>query len=311
MPADREQGKCRKHPELRQHTAMDADTGKGALEREDVRRRFDRAAARFHEADFVHRHAAAGLFDRLSPIVLEVERILDAGSAAGAGSRALAERFRKSRIVSLDLSLEMLKQARASRSRFARITELQADADRLPLASGSIDLVFCNMLMPWNDEHPRFFAEVCRVLKKDGLFAFSTLGPDSFRELRDAWHDVDGDDHVNFFPDMHDIGDQLVRAGLKDPVVDVDYLTVTYRSCAALFRDLAAAGARNSLRRRRRTLTGKQRFREMEQRLERMFEGGSLPLRLELVFGHAWGSGPPATPGEYRLNVEDIGRRRR
>ncbi|HEX2139480.1 MAG TPA: methyltransferase domain-containing protein [Woeseiaceae bacterium] len=284
------------------------------MNRRDVRRRFDAAAAGFDGADFVHRHAATGLFERLSPMVLDVERILDAGSATGAASRYLARSWRKSRVISLDLSFSMLDAARKNRSRFARISEVQADAQQLPIGDGCIDLVFANMLLPWSIDAAGFLAEVRRVLRKDGVFAFSTFGPDSLREVREAWAEADDDEHVNAFPDMHDIGDQAVRAGLRDPVLDVDYLTVTYRSSNALFRDLTAAGARNCLQRRRRTLTGKQRFARMCEALDRNFRDGALPLRLELVFGHAFGSGPVPAAGagyEYRLDVRDIGRRRR
>ena len=290
------------------------DRRPGTLNRRDVRRRFDIAAAGFEGADFVHRHAAAGLLERLAPMTLAVEHVLDAGSGTGATSRALANTWRRSRIVSLDLSMGMLRMARASRSRFARISELQADAAQLPLADGSVDLVFANMLLPWSIDPPGFFAEVRRVLRKEGLFAFSTLGPDSLLELREAWAEVDADEHVNAFADMHDIGDLVTRSGLRDPVLDVDWLTVTYRSSDALFGDLTAAGARNCLRQRRRTLTGKRRFACMREALERRFGEAGLPLRLELVFGHAWGSGPAPASGEGReflLDVADIGRRRR
>lgn len=279
-----------------------------------MRRRFDRAAAGFANADFVHRQAAAGLLERLVPMTLTVERVLDAGSAAGAASRALAKSWRKARVISLDLSMDMLRAARASRPRFARISELQADVTQLPLADNCIDLVFANMLLPWSIDPAGFFGEVRRVLRKEGLFAFSTLGPDSLRELREAWAEVDAGEHVNAFPDMHDIGDLAVRSGLRDPVVDVDYLTVSYRSSEALMRDLTAAGARNSLAGRHPALTGKKRFARMRAALERRFGDAGLPLRLELVFGHAWGSGPAPAAGqdrEYRLDVTAIGRRRR
>lgn len=288
-----------------------AETRPRLFDAASLRRRFDRAAARFDGADFVHRHAAAGLFERLAPMLLEPARILDAGSATGNASRELARRYRKSRVVSLDLSFRMLETAKARRSRFARVREVQADALRLPLADDCIDLVVANMLLPWADDAPRFFGEVRRVLRKEGLFGFSTLGPDSLREVREAWASVDGGAHVNPFPDMHDIGDAILRAGLADPVLDVDYLTVTWPGAEALFRDLTAAGARNSLVGRRRTLTGKRRFAEMRKRLEALSGDAPLPLRFEIVFGHAWGAGPALPAGEYRLDVGDIGRRRR
>lgn len=290
---------------------MDHGSGTRIFDVASMRRRFDRAAGRFDGADFVHRHAAAGLLERLEPMLLEPGLVLDAGSATGAGSRALAKRYKKSRVVSLDLSFRMLEAAKRRRSRFARIRELQADASHIPLADGCVDLVFANMLLPWCDDPAGFFAEVRRVLRKEGLFTFSTLGPDTLHEVREAWAAVDGGEHVNPFPDMHDVGDAVLRSGLRDPVLDVDYLDVTWPGSEALFHDLTAAGARNSLEHRRRTLTGKRRFRGMRARLEQLSGGTSLPLKFEIVFGHAWGSGPVLPAGEYRLDATSIGKRRR
>ncbi|HZD52160.1 MAG TPA: methyltransferase domain-containing protein [Woeseiaceae bacterium] len=276
-----------------------------------VRRRFDRAAARFDRADFVHRHTAAGLFERLDPMLLAPARILDVGAATGSASRELARRYRKSRVLSLDLSFKMLEAASARRSRFARVRELQADASRIPLLEGCIDMVFANMFLPWSGEPMRFLGEVRRVLRKEGLFAFSTLGPDSLRALRESWEAIDRGEHVNPFPDMHDVGDAVLRAGLRDPVLDVDYLKVTWPHSAALFADITAAGARNSLKRRRRTLTGKHRFARMREHLDGQCRQDGLTMEFEIVYGHAWGSGAAPPAGEYRLGVGDIGRRRR
>lgn len=271
-----------------------------------LRRRFDRAAATFDGADFVHRHTERGMLERMVPMTVDVRRILDVGSATGKASRQLARTFRRSRVVSLDTSMNMLRRARRSRSRFARVTEVRANALELPLQTGSVDLVFSNLLLPWIDDLPAFFGGIARVLRKDGLFVFSTLGPDSFAELREAWRAVDREEHVNRFPDMHDVGDAAVRAGLRDPVLDVDWLGLEYRGVDALLDDLTAAGARNSLCGRSRALTGRGRLEAMKRRLP-----DPLSLRLELVFGHAWGGGPRPPAGEYRLDVTDIGRRRR
>lgn len=275
----------------------------------DVRRRFDRASEHFSEADFVHRTSFAGLIERLSPVVIDAARILDLGAASGHGSRQLAKTFRKSRVISFDLSGGMLKVAKKKKPILTKLTELQGDAMRIPLQTGSIDLVFANLLLPWISDLPACLAEIARVLKMGGVFAFATLGPDSLKELRDAWSGVDDEQHLNYFPDMHDVGDALVRAGLTDPVLDVDYLSVTYRNCASLYRDLTASGARNSLADRRKTLTGKNRFDAMEEALIGGRQDADLTLKLELVFGHAWGAGPRPIAGEYHLDPASITRR--
>ena len=275
----------------------------------DVQQRFDRAAPDFDRADFVHRVAFAELLERLAPMRAAPERILDLGCATGSASKPLRRRFRGSTVVGMDASHAMLRHNVQKKSLFAKQTFLQGDARSIPLKDGSVDLVIANMLLPWIDDLPACLAEISRVTRKDGLFAFATLGPDSLSELRTAWRSIDEEWHVNAFPDMHNVGDALMRAGLRDPVLDVDYLTVTYRDTAALYRDLTRAGGRNCLTGRKKTLTGKRRFRAMDQALAGLMQEGVLSLTLELVYGHAFGGGPRQTQGEFLVDPARITRR--
>ncbi len=277
----------------------------------DVRRRFDRVATEFNEADFVHRVTFDELLQRLAPVVIRPRHILDLGCATGTGSKQLAHRFRRSRVISLDASFAMLQRTKQRRPLFTKPSALQGDASRIPLKDGSIDLVFANMLLPWIDDLPACFSDIARILPAGGLFAFATFGPDSLSEIREAWHSIDDHWHVNAYPDMHEIGDALIRAGLRDPVLDVDHLTVTYRNTDALYRDLTSAGARNCLRGRRQTLTGKNRFKAMDGLLAARMADHDLSLKLELVYGHAWGGGPRLPDGEFRVDPSQIIRRQR
>ncbi len=277
----------------------------------DVRRRFDRAAQGFDDADFVHTVTRDGLFARLEPVVIDAGVVVDLGSATGSATRTLAKRFRGAKVVAVDLSLPMLERCRAKRGWFSKTSVLQADASTLPFADQSIDVVFANMLLPWVNDPGQVAGEVSRVLCKDGLFAFATLGPDSLLEIRNAWKGVDDRSHVNRFLDMHDIGDLMLQAGLRDPVLDVDRLTVSYDGADALFRDLTAVGARNSLQHRNRSLVGRRRFESMRHRLENAASGGKIRLELELVYGHCWGGRPPDPDGDVRIDAAAIPVRRR
>ena len=169
--------------------------------------------------------------------------------------------------------------------------------------------MFANQLLPWVGDPAPTFAEVSRVLAEDGLFLFATLGPDSLSEIRRAWASVDSGAHVNLFPDMHDLGDAAVRAGLRDPVLDVDRLTVTYEDTSALFKELTAMGARNSLSQRNRSLLSAKRFQAMTAALDAARDGGPLRLELEIVYGHCWGSGAGSVGGEFRVAANRIGLR--
>lgn len=275
----------------------------------DVRRRFDRAADSFDDFDFVHRLTCDGLLLRLRPMLVTASTIVDLGCATASACKPLQKRFPGAHVIALDFSARMLRRAAQRRGWFSRFSLLQADANAIPLASQSVDLVFCNQLLPWITDTTALFAEVDRVLRANGLFVFAALGPDSLGELRDAWQRVDAGPHVVPFPDMHNLGDAAVRAGMRDPVLDVDRLRVTYADADALFRDLTGSGARNCLVDRRTTLTGKHRFHNMTAALSPAEDGGTIELELELVYGHCWGAGRRPAAGEFRISPEGIGRR--
>jgi malonyl-CoA O-methyltransferase len=274
------------------------------LKPRDIRRRFDRAAASFDDADFVHAVTRDGLLSRLEPLVIEGGRLLDLGSATGSSGRRLRKRFRRAHVVSLDLSYAMLQRARGQKSWLAKSSFVQADARRLPFAPGSFDLVVANQLLPWVPDPQPLFAEVARVLRKGGVFAFATLGPDSLQELARAGL------QVNPFADMHDIGDGLVRAGLSDPVLDVDRLQISYNNVDHLFADLTHMGARNTAVARQPGLTGRQVFGARAASLTQGASDGRILLNLELVYGHCWGSGRGNDPTVTIFDANSIPLRR-
>ncbi len=271
-----------------------------------IRRRFERAAASFDDAAFVHAVTREGLLARLQPLVVQASTVMDLGSATCSTSRALSKRFRRAHVVSVDLAHAMLRRGRKHRAWFSKSSFVQATAAALPFNAQSIDVVFANLLLPWIDDQTQVFAEIARVLRKGGVFAFATLGPDSLLEIRRAWSQVDDNAHVNHFSDMHDLGDGLVNAGLADPVLDVDRLSVSYDSTEKLFADLTAMGGRNALRERNRSLVGKQRFRNMSNELRKSGTDGKITLDLELVFGHCWGAGPKMDATNYRIDASQI-----
>lgn len=275
----------------------------------DIQRRFDRAADDFADADFVHAVTRDGLLSRLEPLLLEPATILDLGCATGATGRQLRKRFKRAHVVSIDLSRNMLSVAKKNRRWFSRSTFVQGDAHRLPFADATFDLVVSNQLLPWAPEPQAIFEEASRVLKKGGVFAFATLGPDSLQEIERAWAAVDDRRHVNRFPDMHDIGDGLVRAGLADPVLDVDRLGVSYENTDRLFTDLTRSGGRNTLVERGPGLVGKAKFRAMTEALTSS-PGGKILLDLELVYGHCWGGGPRNDPANFKVPANKIPLRR-
>jgi malonyl-CoA O-methyltransferase len=178
-----------------------------------------------------------------------------------------------------------------------------ADAERLPFADSSFDLVFSNLMLQWCVELEVVFTELQRVLRPGGLLLFTSFGPDTLHELRGSWQQVDGYSHVNAFADMHDVGDALLRTRFADPVMDVERLTVTYADVWKLMRELKQIGAHNVTLGRPRGLTGKARMQRLVGAYEHYRSQGVLPASYEIVNGHAW-----STSAECGISLESIKR---
>jgi malonyl-CoA O-methyltransferase len=266
---------------------MSDDIGAYALEPATVRRAFDRAAESYDGAAVLHAEVRENLLERLQLVTLAPRLVLDAGAGTGHGSRALKRRYPKALVVALDSSRQMLRVASRQQSWLRSFERVCADAARLPFADASVDLIVSNLMLQWCDPDA-VFAEFRRVLKPSGLLSFSAFGPDTLRELRSAWGQVDARSHVHQFIDMHDLGDALVREGFAAPVLDVERFTLRYLDVRSVAADLKATGAHNATAGRAKGLTSPRRFAAMQAAYERFREDGRLPATYEVVFGHAW-----------------------
>lgn len=214
------------------------------------------------------------MLERLDYVKIAPRRVLDA--ASGPPRRELARRYPGADVVALDFSVSMLRTGRRSflgRNPF----RLGADVERLPLAAGTFELVWSNMALHWLADPLPALKEFARVLAPEGLLMFSTLGPDSLKELRAAA----GAEHVHEFIDMHDLGDMLVAAGLAAPVMDMEMIEVKYAESGKLLSDLRASGQTSARADRRRGLGG----RAFRERLRAALPGRAT---FEVVYGHAW-----------------------
>ena len=81
-----------------------------------------------------------------------------------------------------------------------------------------------------------------RSLKPGGLLMFVTLGPDSFRSLALALGDTQQRVHVAGYPDMHHLGDALVGLGMTNPVMDAEWVDLTYSTAESALNDLRMLG---------------------------------------------------------------------
>jgi malonyl-CoA O-methyltransferase len=246
------------------------------IDRRAARRRFERAAPTYTEAARLETEVAARMLERLDYMKLAPRRILDA--ASGPPGRALGKRYAGAQVIALDFSLGMLQAGKRS---FLRKNPLRVcgDLEHLPLAPEAIDFTWCNMALHWLSDPLPALREFARVLSPEGLLMFSTLGPDTLKELRAAA----GAARVHAFTDMHDLGDMLVAAGFSAPVMDMEMLDIAYRDPASLLADLRASGQTSARADRPRGLASR--------RFGAHLRAGLAPkATFEVVYGHAWKS---------------------
>jgi malonyl-CoA O-methyltransferase len=276
-----------------------------------VRAQFNRASSTYDSAAAVINELRQRVLERLDLVRLAPARILDLGAATAIGTRALKDRYPKAQVLALDSAFRMLEQAKRQQGWWRKFDSICADAAALPLHDHTFDLVFSHLALPWCNSPDEVFQEVGRVLRPGGLLMFSSVGPDTARELRSLWGRLDTEIHVHAFIDMHDIGDALVRAGFADPVMDVETLTITYPTFDALLTEARRLGVTNLAAGRPHGLGSKANTRQLRAEYEALKTGAPLPVTVEVVYGHAWASAPRhrASGGEVRVPINQIGRR--
>lgn len=266
------------------------------LDKRQLRIAFERAAASYDRAAVLQREICDRMLSRLDYFKFTPAAILDAGSGTGYGSRKLAQRFPGCRIVAADIALAMLLQARASVAWWKkwlpisgnRTDYICSDIEQLPLQDDSFDMVWSNLALQWCNDLNATIAGAYRVLRSDGLFMFSTFGPDTLKELRYAFQNTDNYQHTSQFTDMHDIGDLLVHNGFATPVMDMENFTLTYHDIKQMMHELKMIGAHNVTRDRRCGLMGKKAWQQMVNQYESLRREGKLPATFEVIYGHAW-----------------------
>lgn len=249
---------------------------------------FHKQAGVYDRVALVQREIGEQLFERLTYLKMEPNYVLDLGCGTGVFSKLLKKKYPKAKIVSLDIAHGMLLEAQAKyRWSPKNVFFTRADMHALPFKNNLFDLIFSNQVLHWSTDWPQLMRELNRVMHIGGCLMFSTLGPDTFLELR-------GEEerrfaHTNSFMDMHDIGDILLREHFLDPVVDMEKLSVHYDDWQALLRSLKNQGVRNVSTNRNPGLTGKRAWQSFENSVQQyQTVEGKFPLTYEVVYGHAW-----------------------
>ena len=273
------------------------------LNTKKLRRSFASAAKTYDEAAVLQREVADRLLERLDYIKQAPRVILDAGCGTGYCARVLHKIYPKAFVAGFDITHPMLIRASNKRRWFhRRPAYATADAHAIPVKSNSVDLIISNLVLQWCDQ-ASVFDEFARILKPGGLLMFTTFGTDTLIELKTAWASVDDYQHVHDFPDMHNIGDDLLHGKLSEPVMDKETITLTYQTVSDMLKDLRQIGANNAVQNRFTGLTGKNRFARFTGAYEKLAVDNRIPASYEIVYGQAWG---PTVPAGKHTTPKDV-----
>jgi malonyl-CoA O-methyltransferase len=252
-----------------------------------IRRGFNRAALAYDETARLQQWVESELVSRLDFLDLTPRRILDLGCGTGHAEPALGRAYPGTVLVGIDSAFNFLRRKQEQEDR--RSCVFCADARALPLASESIDLVFSNLMLQWCENPGPVFGEVFRVLNGRSPFLFSTFGPRTLHEVKEAWARVDREPHVLDFPGLPELGAQLSRHGFVEVVLDVETVIEEVASLTELGRMLKHMGANSHPMGSHRGLTGRARWQGVNEAYEaRRRPGGGLPVTYEIIYGMGW-----------------------
>lgn len=265
------------------------------FDRRQLRRSFGRAASRYTEVAALQREVEARLLEQLGYLDdRQPQRVLDLGSGPGRAAGAMKKRWPKAEVIAVDAALPMLREV-PKHTRFWRpVRRVNADVSTLPFADQCVDVIFSSLCLQWLDDLPAVLSEFRRVLRPDGLLLFSTFGPETLSELRDAYLQANETPPLSPFAAIQQVGDAMLAAGFRDPVLDRDRYTLTYPDLRGLMRELRAIGAGDARHDRPRGLGGRGRLQRVTAHYEALRRDGVLPSTWEVITAQAWGPAPGA-----------------
>ena len=275
------------------------------FENASLRRNFGRAAISYAQVAVLQQEVETRLIEQLGFLEdRQPMRVLDLGCGPGRASGIMKKRWPKAQVIAIDAALPMLKEV-PKQTRFWRpIKRVCADVSQLPITDASVDVIFSNLCLQWVNDLPATLAEFRRVLKPDGLLLFSTFGPDTLLELREAyWQAGEKNPPLSPFAAIQQIGDAMLAAGFKNPVLDRELYQLTYSDVRTLMKELKAIGANDARPQRSRGMGGKTRLLNMTAAYEKLRYNDVLPSTWEVVTAMAWGPAPGVSRREQGADI--------
>lgn len=265
------------------------------MDKKKIAQSFSRAASTYDSVAQLQRDVGTELLQKLPHELSVNSRILDLGSGTGFFTHKLAQQYPQSQVLGLDLAEGMLQFSRQSTPE--KIQWLCSDAESLPLADNSIDLIFSSLAIQWCNNLPQLMRELNRVLTPGGKMFIATLGPATLHELKSAWKSVDDYVHVNSFSAPSELTESIQASGLQLDQLQVQERILYFARLADLTRELKALGAHNINAGQPEGLTSRSRLFAFKNAYEHFRTAQGLPASYDLLYLTAHKAGTEKSHG--------------
>jgi malonyl-CoA O-methyltransferase len=265
------------------------------IDKKYKRKIFNRSAKSYDQFSVLQDKVSNSLFKRLDLIKLHPELILDLGCGTGRNGKILKDRYSNARIVNYDFSENMLLEARKKQKslidkslKIKRPSFICGDIEDLVFANEVFDIVWSTNSLQWCNNLSITFNKIRSILKPEGLFIFSTFGPNTLFELRNITKEISSYQKTNDFINMHSIKDILINEGFSNPVIESEEFCLTYNSIDKLFLELKNIGATSGFMIKKNGLTGKSFLKKIAEGYEKYRNYGKFPATYEVIYGYTW-----------------------
>ena len=282
------------------------------FDRTRLRQRRDKAASGFHEYDFLKARVSNHLLERLSDTPHIFARALDLGCHTGTLAKGLLSHKGVEHVVACDLSEKM-----AALAKMPSIDVRQVDEEALPFEVESFDMIGSALSLHWVNDLPGTLIQIRRSLRADGLFLGALFGAGTLNELRTCCMEAEAEltggaaPRISPLPGLQDMAGLMQRAGFALPVVDIDRVTVRYKSVFKLLDDLGGMGERAAFV----TPQGQGLSRRILMRMAELYaEGfsdpdGKVRASFDIIYLSGWAPAPgqprPKKPGSATVRLAD------
>jgi malonyl-CoA O-methyltransferase len=268
----------------------------GIIDRTKVRKSFDRGACRYEETVIVQKRVVERILAQLQqiPPARSPRRILDVGAGTGMLLRSLRKLYPGAFLAGLDLAPGMGSLAIESSPDSRDLYCVEGDAESLPFADGSFDLVVSTSTFQWLDVLDTAFAEAQRVLVQGGTFLFALFGEGTLHELKSSYRraleaeSVEAKDRTHRFFARGEVAEILSGLGYHAGMVESVFEREYYPDVPSLLRSLRRIGAGNAVSVPAKGLGEKRVMMKMMDAYQgEFFEAQGIPATYEVIYGRA------------------------